>query len=140
MYLSRLLLAIFFGGLLGIAAELVLLEHYEDIKQFIPFAVIAISAVVGAWYGRAPGAASERAFRALLWLLAASGALGLFLHYRGNVEFERERDAGLRGLRLVWEALTGATPALAPGAMLLMAVIGYAIIVSRRGRPPAAGR
>ena len=132
MYLPRFLMAIWVFGLLGVAAELVLLEHYEDIKQLIPFAVIALALAVGGWYWMKPGAGSLRAFRILLLLVAAAGVLGLFLHYRGNVDFEKERDAAIGGTRLLWASLTGATPALAPGTMVLFAFLGYAVILSRR--------
>ena len=132
MPLSRLLLAIWVFGMLGVAAELVLLEHYEDVKQFIPFAVIALGMVVGAWMAIRPGAGVERAFRVTLALLLLSGILGVVFHYWGNLEFEKERDATLSGLPLVWEVLTGATPALAPGTMVLFAFIGYAALVARR--------
>lgn len=132
MPLSRLLLAIWVFGLLGVAAELVLLEHYEDVKQVVPFAVIVLCAVVGAWMAFRPGAGAERAFRLMLGLLALSGVLGVVFHYWGNLEFERERDATLSGLPLIWEVLTGATPALAPGTMVLFAFIGYAALASRR--------
>jgi hypothetical protein len=136
MYLPRLLLAIFFMGLLGTATELLFLEHYEDVKQFIPLVALVIGGAIGGWYAARPGAASLRAFRAVLMLFGVSGAVGLFLHYRGNVEFELERDATLRGLPLIWEVLRGATPALAPGTMIFLALIGYAVIVARR--PPLA--
>ncbi len=56
----------------------------------------------------------------------ASGNLGLFLHYDGNVEFELEMYPEMEGWELVWEALTGATPALAPGGMVLLGLIGIA--------------
>lgn len=134
MYLQRILLAIWIFGLLGVAAELVLLEHHEDIQQLIPFAVIAIGLVVAAWFVARPGRAASRAFGTVVGLFGVSGLVGLILHYRGNAEFERERDPSIGGLTLVWESLTGATPALAPGTMILFAFIGYALIVSRR--PP----
>jgi hypothetical protein len=46
------------------------------------------------------------------------------LHYQGNVEFERELAPDASGLPLVWEALKGATPALAPGTMMLLGAVG----------------
>jgi hypothetical protein len=136
MYLQRILLAIWVFGLLGVATELVLLEHYEDLKQIIPFVVIAMGLIVAVWLVTRPGPAAERAFASLAGLLAVSGLIGLVLHYRGNAEFERERDPSIGGSALVWESLTGATPALAPGTMILFAFIGYAVLVSRR--PPRA--
>jgi hypothetical protein len=136
MPLSRLLLAIWVFGMLGVAAELVLLEHYEDVKQLIPFAVIAIGVLTGGWMAFRPGPAPEKAFRGSLALLLLSGVLGSIFHYWGNLEFEKERDATLSGFPLVWEVLTGATPALAPGTMILFAFIGYAALLARRESRP----
>lgn len=136
MYLPRLLLAIWLFGLLGVAAELVLLEHYEDVLQFIPFVAIAAGVASGGWLALKPGAAARRAVAAVSGVFLLSGLVGLILHYRGNAEFERERDPSIGGTTLVWESLTGATPALAPGTMILFAFIGYAVLVSRR-EPPA---
>jgi hypothetical protein len=131
MYLSRLLLAIWFVGVLGTTAELLLLEHFDGALQMIPLALFATGLAIGAWYAARPDSASLAAFRAVLVLFAVSGVVGLYLHYRGNVEFERERDATLGGVQLVWNALTGATPALAPATMALLALIGYAVTVAR---------
>lgn len=131
MYLFRLLLAIFLFGSAGTAGELLLLGHFEDLPQYIPLILIAAGICLGAWYGSRPTAASLRAFQALLVLYAASGLLGLFFHYRGNSEFELERDPSLGGLALFWESVTGATPALAPGSMVLLAAVGYAMLRAR---------
>jgi hypothetical protein len=130
-YLPRVLLATFFTGLLGTSTELLLLEHYEDVKQLIPFIVAALGFAIGAWYTLRPTRESARAFRALLALFAVSGVVGVFLHYRGNVEFEVERDATLHGLALFWESIRGATPALAPGMMVFLAIVGYAATLAR---------
>ena len=59
-------------------------------------------------------------------LCVVTGAVGILLHYRGNVEFELERDGSIRGLRLFWEAIRGATPALAPGALSQLGLLGLA--------------
>ena len=135
MYLARVLLAIWLIGLLGVAAELVLLEHYEDALQFLPFLAIAAGLAAGAWLAIRPGRAATHAFRVVVAVFLISGLVGLVLHYRGNAEFERERDPSIRGLALIWESLTGATPALAPGTMILFTFIGYAVLVSRREPP-----
>jgi hypothetical protein len=57
-------------------------------------------------------------------LFVASGVVGIALHYRGNVEFEREMYPSLAGMELVEKTLTGATPVFAPGAMALLGAIG----------------
>jgi hypothetical protein len=55
-----------------------------------------------------------------------AGLVGLGLHYQGNVEFELEMYPSMGGVDLVWEALTGATPALAPGTMVGLGLLGLA--------------
>ena len=128
MYLYRLLLAIFGFGLLGTAMELLLLEHYEDRTQLIPLVIIALGLTSAIWLWTSASDAAVQAFRATIALFVLSGIVGLILHYRGNVEFERERAPELNGLALFWEAIRGATPALAPGSMILLAAIGYAAL------------
>jgi hypothetical protein len=128
MYVHRLLLAIFVFGMAGTAVELLLLGHFEDTAQFVPLILLAVGLVVALWYGKRPTPSSLKALRAVLVLFVAGGLLGLALHYRGNVEFEVERDPSIGGLALFWEAITGATPALSPGTMILLAAIGYAAL------------
>jgi hypothetical protein len=130
MYLQRLLLAIFVGGVVGTCAELALLEHYEDVKQLIPLFLGAAGLVVALWYWRRPGPVSTSGFMTIQVAFAVSGLLGLWFHYRGNVEFEKEIYPELAGKALVWQSLTGATPTLAPGAMVFLALVGYAAVAA----------
>jgi hypothetical protein len=138
MHLQRLLLATFLGGVIGTCAELLLLEHFEDGKQWIPLVVGAAGVLVCVWYWVRPGAVSAGSFKLVLAAFASSGALGLWYHYRGNVEFEKEMYPELAGRALVWQSLMGATPTLAPGAMVLLAVVGYAAIIARADRRDVA--
>jgi hypothetical protein len=137
MHLQRLLLATFLAGVVGTCAELLLLEHFDGGTQWIPLVLCAAGSLICLWYWLRPNAASVTGFRLVQIAFALSGVLGLWLHYRGNVEFEKEMYPELAGRTLVWQSLTGATPTLAPGAMILLAVVGYAAIVAR-GRPHAA--
>ena len=57
-------------------------------------------------------------------LFLVIGILGVFLHLKGNVEFALERNPSLSGASLAWKALRGATPALAPGALAQLGLIG----------------
>ena len=124
--LRPILLALVLLGALGLLVELALLEHFDSISQWIPLALLAVvvGAVVGVHAWRGPR--SIRFFQAVMGLCVAAGAVGILLHYRGNVEFELERDGSLRGLALFWEAIRGATPALAPGALSQLGLLGLA--------------
>jgi hypothetical protein len=111
-------------GLAGTGAELVLLGHIEGFQQLIPLGLIAASLVTGGWHAVRPSALSVNAVRAAMGLCVVSGALGIALHYRGNLEFELEMYPAMAGTELVTKVITGATPVLAPGTMSLLGVVG----------------
>ena len=124
--LRRLLLALLLLGTLGLAAELLLLEHTESLWQWLPLGVLggALAAVLAA--AVRPTRRTVRLLQGVMALCVAAGVLGLWLHYQGNAEFELERDPGARGLVLLWKSLRGATPALAPGALAQLGLLGLA--------------
>jgi hypothetical protein len=119
------LLAIFTLGSLGTLAELLLLEHFEESWQWTPIALIAASLLTLGAHAAARRRGTLRAFQGLMLLFAAGGLAGTLLHYRGNVEFEREMHPNGTFLELFRGAMTGATPALAPGTMVLLGSIGF---------------
>ncbi len=126
--LRRILLAIYFIGLAGLGAELFLLEHYDDVWQWVPLVALAAGLVLGAAVALRPGRAVVLAFRALMAVFVAAGGVGAYLHLRGNVEFELESDPALGGAALLWASLQGATPALAPGALAQLGLVGLALV------------
>lgn len=122
--LRAALAAIFYFGAIGTIAELVLLGHFEKALQFTPTAALLLA---GAALGAALLRPTARALYLVRWtmaLLAAVGALGIVFHYRANMQLELEMEPDLGGLRLVWLALRGGTPALAPGLMAQIGLIG----------------
>ena len=124
--LRRALLSILLLGLIGTGVELLLLEHTEDFWQLAPLILIALTLVVLGWHGLRRGAASIRVLQGLMVLCVASGFVGTVQHYQGNVEFELEMYPSLSGTALFRQAMSGATPALAPGTMLLIGLVGLA--------------
>ena len=125
--LRRFLLGIFLLGVSGITAELLLMGHYEDFYQQIPLALCALAlAGVGAVLLR-PGRGTITAFRALMACFVLSGMVGAILHFQGNMEFQLEMDGSLNGFALYRKAILAKTPpALAPGAMIQLGLIGLA--------------
>lgn len=117
-------LAVFGFGVLGLLGELFLLEHTEDIWQGAPLILLALSPVLLVWNALTTGPVALRTFQLLMLLFVVSGIVGVILHYRGNVEFELEMQPGTGGLPLIWEALKGATPSLAPGTMIQFGLLG----------------
>ena len=119
-----LLLIALFVSAAGTLVELLLLEHVEDSWQWVPIILLGLSIIIIAWHVIGRGRASTRALQGMMWLFVASGAVGVFLHYRGNSEFELELNSSLAGFALFRESMMGATPALAPGTMVLLGIVG----------------
>ena len=58
-------------------------------------------------------------------LFIGAGALGLWLHFTANLEFEREVSPSLQGIELIWKAIRGAAPpSLAPAAFMQLGFLG----------------
>ncbi len=119
-----LLLALFAFGVVGSGVELLLLEHTEDVWQLSPLILMGLSLVAMGWLAIDERPVSVRVFQIMMLLCVVSGLIGVYMHYRGNVEFELEMYPGLSGVKLFWEALKGATPSLAPGTMLVLGLLG----------------
>ena len=119
-----LLLALCGFGVVGSSVELLLLGHTEDVWQLLPLILMGLSLVAMVWLAIDERPVSVRVFQIMMLLSVVSGLIGVYLHYRGNVEFELEMYPGLSGMGLFWEALKGATPSLAPGTMLVLGLLG----------------
>ena len=126
--IHRFLLILFVIGAVGTGTELLLLGHTEDLWQWAPLVLLAASLVTLGWRVAARGARARslRVFQGTMILSVLSGVVGMWLHYHGNAEFELEMYPALQGLELFRESVTGATPALAPGTMLELGLLGLA--------------
>ncbi len=125
--LRRFLLAIFLLGAAGISGELLLMGHYEDFYQQIPLVLsaLALAAVMASLLR--PGRGTVNLFRAIMTLFVFSGIIGAVLHFQVNMEFQLEMDPSLQGYNLYRKAILAKTPpALAPGAMIQLGLIGLA--------------
>jgi hypothetical protein len=135
--LRELLLAVVVIGIVGLEVELALLKHADSLQQWIPHVALMIGLLATVAVYFSPGPATLRVFQIIMAAFLAVGALGVYLHVQGNVEFALERDPSLTGLSLIWKALRGATPALAPGAMAQLGLLG--LLYGYR-HPALAGR
>jgi hypothetical protein len=122
--MRRLLLGILVLGLAGTGTELLLLHHYDNAWQIVPLALIVLALVVLGWHGLSRSASSIYGIQAIMTAFIFSGMIGMGLHQNANAEFELEMDPSLSGMRLFRESLSGATPALAPGTMIQLGLIG----------------
>jgi len=119
-----MVLAIFLLGVLGTGLELLFLGHTLGFSQLIPVVLLTMSLLVLGWHGLDRKSASIRTFQITMTLLLLAGIVGTGLHYRANEEFELEGDPELSGMALLSKVMTGPAPALAPGAMIQLGLLG----------------
>jgi hypothetical protein len=114
-------------GCAGTLAELLLLGHDESPAQFVPLVLLSGGIAVGVAALVAPSVIGLRTLQSVMVVFLLSGLVGVGLHYRGNQEFELERQPTAAGFPLFSKVVTGATPVLAPGSMSLLGAIGLAL-------------
>ena len=123
--LRRGLLLIFVLGSLGLGTELLLLNHFEEWRQQVPLVLLALGLIWLAARMFYRGAIILRLFRWTMLAFVLGGIVGLWFHLSANMEFELEMYPTMSGLELLSKALSGAMPALAPGALVQLGLIGF---------------
>lgn len=133
----RALLVILLIGMAGTTIELLFLKHDETATQLIPLVLLGVALAAVLWHAARPSTASLMSLQLTMVLFVAAGLIGMVLHYEANVEFQREMDTSLSGMPLFWKVMAAkAPPALAPGSMSQLGLIGLAYSY----RYPTAGR
>lgn len=112
--------------LLGTPVELLLVEHTEEFLQWIPFILSGIGLVALGWAWRFPGHTSLRTLRWTMLPIALGSLYGVYEHFIANYAFSAEIHPAYSMMENIWEALKGASPMMAPGILLLAALLAYA--------------
>lgn len=120
------ILAILVLVLAGTEAELFLLKHVEDNWQLVPVVIIPLTLLVLTWHGLSNGTAALRTLQVLMCASLLAGGIGVIQHYRANLVDAAESDPSLSGKALYIKATAGSIPALAPGTMVQIALLGLA--------------
>jgi hypothetical protein len=129
--LRRWVLGVLVLGLAGTMTELVLLEHYEQVLQFVPLLLIVAAVAAIAWQLMRNDAASLRALEIIMVLFALAGFAGVAAHFRGSAEFQLDLNPSMSTWELVEKVMRAkAPPLLAPGMMLQMGLLGLAYVYS----------
>ena len=123
--LRRGALLIFVLGTVGLGTELLLLDHFEEWRQQVPLVLLALGLILLAVRLFYRSAIILRLFRLTMLAFVLGGIVGLWFHLSSNMEFELEMHPTLSGLELLFKALGGAMPALAPGALVQLGLIGF---------------
>lgn len=136
--LRRVLVALFIFGAVGLLAELALLEHWGELRQWGPMVVLAASIPLAVLTLARPHRHTLLALRAGMLVMIGAGLLGLWFHLEGNLAFERELYPTHDVLPLLVEAFKGATPTLAPGALIQLGLLGLLTTLPVLTLPAAA--
>ena len=138
--LRRWLLLLLLLGMLGTAADLLLLEHYQDASQIPPLVLVTIGLPIAglAWAG---GRNAVLALRIWMVLFLFAGGLGIVFHYNGSMEFQKEIDPSQHGWPLFVTIIRAkAPPALAPAAMIQLGLLGLAFTYRHPALSSPGGR
>ncbi|MCH7564672.1 MAG: hypothetical protein IH968_12705 [Gemmatimonadetes bacterium] len=129
----RLALYLLLFGMTGMAAELLLLGHFEDAWQWTPIALLGVGLPLGGAVRFRPSRITVVGLRTLMLGYLIAGGIGLYLHLKSNIEFELELHPSMVGWELITETLSGAMPALAPGAMAQLGLLGLLVCFRHPG-------
>jgi hypothetical protein len=136
----RILLTILVLGIAGISVELWLMAHTGDFYQLIPLWLAGMAVVAAIVVALRPSIGTVRMFQAVMVLFLLSGVVGMVLHFQVNMEFQLEMDPALSGMALYQKSILAKTPpALAPGAMIQLGLIGLAYTFRHPALPRRSG-
>lgn len=124
--LRRFLLGVAAFILIGTIAELLLIEHYEEGLQWLPFifSVVGLLSIGGVWLY--PTTKALKAMRVIMGLVVLSGVVGIYIHFSRNLAFTREINPSFSLAESILPALKGSYPLLAPGILFLAGILALA--------------
>jgi hypothetical protein len=133
--LGRLLLLLVLVGAAGLLAELALMEHWGEWRQTIAVGLLAVTLPVTVAFERSPAGRMRSLFLLVMTLVLVAGIVGTLFHLQGNFAFEQELSPDLPPLKTLLKSLQGATPTLAPGAMIQLGLLGWIAAATMTSRP-----
>jgi hypothetical protein len=141
--LRRFLLALAGAMCLGTVVELWLADHTQEPLQWVPFVLAGLGLVTLMAFWLRPTLTTLWALRSVMGLVVVGAGVGVVLHLLGNREIVLETRPGADALTMLWLALRGGAPALAPGILAVTAALAGAAtyrhpMTSRNASAPLA--
>lgn len=122
--LRQYLLIISAGIFVMTVTELFFLSHWNENIQFLPFALSALGLGTLAFAYFRPTRGVLSGMRWSMFVIAACSLIGFYEHMVNNYSFWLEIKPNATTWDLIKATLEGANPVLAPGILMLGAVIG----------------
>lgn len=108
--------------------ELFFLSHWDVTIQFLPFALSGLGLITLALAYFRPSRATLNGMRWSMIVIGVCSFIGFYQHMLNNYSFWLEIQPNATTWDLIKATFEGANPVLAPGILLLGAVIGLAAI------------
>jgi hypothetical protein len=124
--LRQFLLIISAGVFIMTVTELFFLSHWSETIQFLPFVLSGLGLITLALAYFRPGRGTMTLLRWSMIIIAACSLIGVYEHMANNLGFQMEIQPNATTWELILATLEGANPVLAPGILMLGAVIGVA--------------
>ena len=126
--LRQFLLIISAGVFVMTVTELFFLSHWSETIQFLPFALSGLGLITLALVYFRPSRGTLNSMRWSMIVIGACSFIGFYEHMVNNYGFWLEVKPNSTTWELIKATLEGANPVLAPGILLLGAVIALAAI------------
>ena len=126
--LRQFLLIISAGVFLMTVTELFFLSHWTETIQLLPFVLSGLGLITLSLTYFGPNHRTITVLRWSMIVIAACSLIGVYEHMANNLGFRMEIQPNATTWELILATLEGANPVLAPGILLLGAVIGLAAI------------
>jgi len=126
--LRQFLLIISAGVFVMTVTELTFLNHWKQTIQFLPFALSGLGLITLAFAYFCPSRTVLTGMRWSMFVIAACSLIGFYEHMSNNYSFWLEVKPNTTTWALIKATLGGANPVLAPGILMLGAVIGLMAI------------
>jgi hypothetical protein len=126
--LRQFLLFITVAIFLMTVIELVFVGHWNEAIQFLPFALCALGLITIAVVYFRPSRGSVKTTYWSMIVIGVCSFIGFYEHMENNLSFWLEIQPNATTWELIVATFNGGIPILAPGILLLGAVIGLAAI------------
>jgi hypothetical protein len=106
--------------------ELWLIKHTKDPIQLLPFILCGLGLAAVVVVLLRPQRRTLRALQGIMGLLILGSLIGVYEHIASNLEFALEIQPNAATNTLIFKALGGANPLLAPGMLAFAALLAIA--------------
>jgi len=110
----------------GTVVELLLVKHWGDVVQLIPFALCGLGSIAALLVLLRPRRATLLGLRVCMGVVVCGSLFGIYEHLSNNIAFQREIKPSAPTADVLVSAVAGGNPLLAPGTLAVAAVLALA--------------